>query len=99
MTALDLQQIGREMSAARAAVPLRVRPKFDIESRDFFNAIGHAINSGDTARATALLAQWNRRCEWLTRAPDCAAAPPCLVRRDGENITDYINRCIDAKGK
>jgi len=99
MTAPDLQQIGREMSAARTAVPLQSRPKFDIESRDFFNAIGHAIADGDTARASALLTQWSRRREVLTTAPECAAAPPCLVRRKGENITDYINRCIDAKGK
>ena len=99
MTAPDLQKIGREMSAARAGVSLRNRPKFDIESRDFFNAIGHAIAAGDTTRVSALLVQWNARVEMLTRAPECASAPPCLVRRPGENITDYINRCIDAKGK
>ena len=55
MTAPDLQQIGREMSSARMNVPLRNRPKFDIESKDFFNAIGHAIADGDTARVSGLL--------------------------------------------
>lgn len=98
MSAPDLQEIGREMAAFRMSVPLRNRPKYDVESRDRFNAIGHALHDGDVARADALLRQWDRRAGLLAAVPDCCAAPPCLVRLPGETVREHLNRCIDAKG-
>ena len=93
MNATDLQQIGREMSAARMRVPLPNHPKFDIESKEYFNAIGGAIRAGDLDRAAALLRRWHERVEWLTHEPRCCVAPPCLIRRTGESAADYIERC------
>lgn len=97
MNALDLQKIGREMSASRMNVPLQNRRKFDIESKDFFNAIGRAIRTGHDDRAAALLRQWETRVVWLTDEPRCFSAPPCLVREIGESREDYLNRCYDAE--
>jgi len=99
MTPRELQEIGREMSVARMNVPLRNRPKFDVESREFFNALGSAVRIGDDALADTLLDRWHSRVAWLTNEPRCCAAPPCLIRRPDESAIDYINRCIDAKGE
>ena len=99
MTAADLPRIGREIAAARNAVPFQNRAKFDAESRDFFNAMYREVHGGDAARADALLAAWNDRLQLLTGEPRCHAAPPCLVRGRNESVADYIGRCINAKGK
>jgi len=95
MTAQDLLQIGREMSAARMKTPLRNRRKFDIESKDFFAAISDAVRAGDHARAADLLRRWHERAAWLMNEPRCFTAPPCLVRQEGEPVRDYLNRCFE----
>ncbi|MBQ9502852.1 MAG: hypothetical protein IJU70_11895 [Lentisphaeria bacterium] len=95
MTAQDLLQIGREMSAARMKTPLRNRMKFDIESKDFFAAISDAVRAGDHDRAADLLCRWHERAAWLMNEPRCFTAPPCLVRKEGEPVRDYLNRCFE----
>jgi hypothetical protein len=96
MKDIDLRRIGADMSAARMCVPPANRKKFDIESKDFFDAIRAAAD--DAPRAGRLLSQWNSRVEWLTREPQCHVAPPCLVRRDEEPVEQYISRCYAAEG-
>lgn len=99
MTAPDLQRIGREMAEGAADVPIQNRPKYDREARDVFNAIKLALEAGDFARVDRLAQYWNDRRAAFIALPVCFKAPPCLVRRTGESIRDYINRCIDRKGK
>ena len=96
MTAYDLREIGRDMSIARMNVPIQNRPKFEIESKDFFNAIGEAVRAGNDTRAAALLRRWESRVVWLTGEARCCAAPPCLVRRENESLQEYVDRCFDA---
>lgn len=97
MDALTVQKIGREMSAQRMKVPIQNRPKFDIESRDFFTAISQAAAEKNERRFAALLRQWGSRVGWLTNEPRCCSAPPCLVRHDGEATEKYLQRCYDAE--
>ena len=98
MKDFDLRQIGATMSAVRFRVPAANRKKFDIESKDWFEAIHAAADANDAARVGWLLSQWNSRVEWLTREPQCHVAPPCLVRRDDETAEQYISRCYAAEG-
>ena len=98
MKDIDLRRIGADMSAARMRVPPANREKFDIESKDRFEAIHAAADANDAARVGRLLSQWNSRVEWLTREPKCHVAPPCLVRKDGETTEEYISRCYAAEG-
>lgn len=93
---INLRQIGASMSAARMRVPMSNRAKFDIESKDWFEAISAAVNADDSTRAGKLIAQWNDRIWWLTNEPRCHVAPPCLVRKEDETITQYLDRCYEA---
>lgn len=98
MKDFNLRQIGATMSAIRFRVPAANREKFDIESRDRFEAIRAAADANDAPRVGMLIAQWNSRVEWLANEPQCHVAPPCLVRRDGETAEQYISRCYAAEG-
>lgn len=93
--AIDLRKLGATMSTERLRIPVANVPKFDVESQDYFNAIAEAVNSGNHAEAGKLLARWNRRVEWL-RCHDCHVAPPCLIRKQGEPVEQWIRRCCES---
>ena len=92
----QLEQIGREMSARRHLIPQQNRRKYDIEAKDYFNALNAAAEKGDVKRFNQLKDRWADRELMLTIIPHCYLAPPALVRRDNETPEDYLNRCYQA---
>ena len=92
---INLQQLGRTMSAERMKIPSANIPKFDVESEDYYAAISAAAGAEDVNRAGLLLSQWEKRLAWL-HCEGCKHAPPQLVRKDGESSENYILRCYEA---
>ncbi len=92
----QLKNIGAEMSARRALIPPKNRPKYDVEAKDHFAALSAAAENGDEKRFNQLVDRWNTRAWYLSIIPDCHLAPPALVRHEGESHEDYMNRCYQA---
>ena len=92
----DVKEIGREMEIARKSVPFRNRAKFDVETKDCYQAICEAVREGNLYRAASLYEGWTLRKIWLSSDPDCHLAPPCLVRKEGETEKAYLDRCYEA---
>ena len=92
----QLKNIGAEMSAHRAVIPPKNRPKYDVEAQDYFNALNAAAESGDAEKFNKLMEKWYYRVWIITAIPHCYLAPPALIRRDGESLEDYTNRCYQA---
>ena len=92
----QLKNIGAEMSARRAVIPPKNRPKYDVEAKDYFDNLSAAAEKGDAKRFNQLKDRWADRELMLTIVPHCYLAPPALIHRDGESREDYLNRCYQA---
>ena len=91
-----MRKIGAEIVSQRMRVPVQNRSKFDVESRDTFDAIGEANLAGDDEKVKKLLDRWMVRAEWMATVPSCYLAPPLLIRKVNETTEEYLNRCYEA---
>lgn len=93
-----LKQIGSAISAERMKIPECNRRKFDAEAEDLFREIRKTLKLQNLNRVKKLLDGWSRRLAFLSEISDCFLAPPRLLRKEGESVKEYCERCYSKGG-
>lgn len=86
------QQLQAIVSSERRKVPQCNWKNFDAETADYIDAIIEQPEQFEILTA----ALWNRIQRF--RAADLSHIPPMLLRREGEKVGEWVNRCYDAGG-
>lgn len=89
MKRADLQQI---VGAEKRSIPQCNWPNYDTETADYIDAIIEQPEQFEVL-TTAL---WNRIQRF--KADDLSHIPPMLLRREGEKVGEWLNRCYNADG-